>query len=850
MALLDVQHLTFAYPGQGEPVLSGLSFQVEAGSFTTLCGPSGCGKTTLLRLLKPELRPNGSCSGDIQWEGAPLSGLDRRRSAQDIGFVQQSPDNQLVTDQVWHELAFGLESLGKPQGEIRRRTAEIAAFFGLEPLFHRPVHRLSGGQKQLVNLAAALTAGPKLLILDEPTSQLDPGAASAFLETLHRVNQELGITVLLCEHRLEHAFSLSTQVIVLEEGRLLCHGTPQAVGRTLCRMRHPMAAMLPAPMEIYACVPNALPCPASVAQGRLWLQRYAKDHPLAPVEPEAEEAPAGEPCLDCRDVWFGYAPGQPVLRGLSLSLYPGQILALVGQNGSGKSTALSLLAGLRQPERGEIHAAGKVAAVPQDPQVLFQHNTLGADLAQVCRDSAQVEEMAKLCRVGNLLDRHPYDLSGGEQQRAALAKVLLTRPKILLLDEPTKGLDGGSKKILAALLRDLGQAGAAIVLVSHDMEFCARYASRCSLLAQGTASPPAPPRRFFSGNLFYTTAVSRMTRGILPGAVTPEDVIRSCGGQPWSLPEPQSLPLRRPPAPPAASPARWRQVLGWAGGLCTLVAYLSIARVLPRFLSANGLYGLMFAGLACLAAAAWRPGQRQERLVQPLGKGAGLAAVLIALAMPLTVLFGPTVFAFAGRRAYYLTSLMVIVEGIAPFFLIFEGRRPQARELVLLASLCALNVAGRAAFFMLPMFKPVAAITIVAAVAFGGETGFLVGSVTMLLSNMLFGQGAWTPWQMFAMGLVGFLAGVLTRLGLLGRGRAGLAVFGFFVVLCVYGPIMDASGVFMWQGEPRWSMLLAYLASGLPVNLLHGGATAFFLWFGAPALLEKLDRIKVKYGIL
>lgn len=862
MALLAIQNLSFSYPGQRRPALRDLSVRLEPGDFVTLCGPSGCGKSTLLRLLKPDIAPAGLREGEIFFQGRPLDTLERRQQVRAIGYVGQSPENQVVTDKVWHELAFGLESLGLPQPVIRRRVAEMAAFFGMQAWFHGDVASLSGGQKQILNLASVLILEPTLLILDEPTSQLDPTAAADFLEALARINRELGVTVLLCEHRLEHAFALSRRVVVLDEGAVLCQGSAAQVGRKLKELGHSMAAAMPVPIEIYASVDSDLPCPVSTAQGRAWLTAYAKTHPLAPVPAPSVQVPAEPAVLEAQGLWFRYEKEQSwVLRDLTLRLHAGQCLALLGQNGAGKSTALALLAGFQKPERGSVLRRGCLAALPQNPQTLFVRGTVREDLSEVLRKRSlaqavidrRVREISELCRIGQVLDRHPYDLSGGEQQRAALAKVLLTGPQILLLDEPTKGLDGAMKRVLAAILRDCMQAGAAVLLVSHDMEFCARYADQCVLLSEGSGSVPAHPQAFFAGNLFYTTCASRMARDLLPGAVTPEDVILACGGIPRPLPEPKQTPApAAAEAPVPVSPRRsLRRVLTWIFGLASLMACLMATRVLPQFLPELGSYGLLFISLGGLGAVTWRKAPKSRTPIrQPLGRVTYLAVALLVVLVPMTILFGPRLFSFVGTRSYYLTSLLVILEAILPFFVLFEGRKPQARELVLLASLCALNVAGRAAFFMVPQCKPVAALTILTAVAFGGETGFLVGALTMLLSNLFFGQGAYTPWQMFAMGLVGFLAGLLWKLGLLRRSRTSLCVYGFLSVLLVYGFLMDASGVFLWQGPPKYHMLLAYCISGFPVNLIHAVGTVFFLWFGGLPILEKLERIKMKYGLL
>ena len=872
MELFTIRDLTFSYPEQPQPALRSLSLTVEQGEFLVLCGPSGCGKSTLLRQLKTVLAPHGRRTGELLLEGRPLDSLSQREQAERIGFVQQSPENQLVTDKVWHELAFGLESLGYDTPTIRRRVAEMASFFGIQNWFHKNVAELSGGQKQLLNLAAVMALQPSVLILDEPTSQLDPIAASDFLATLSRINRELGTTVILTEHRLEEAFGFASRVAVLEKGALLCTGTPAEVGAALKSAGSAMFLAMPAAMRIWSAVDSGAPCPVSVRDGRRWLLDYAAAHPLKAL-PEEGTPPETEALISARELWFKYDQDRPdVVKGLSLEVRRGQLLALLGGNGTGKTTSLKLLAGLKKPWRGELEVRGTVGMLPQDPQTLFVRPTVREDLLEVLpraeRKDAALERVVSLCRLTELLDRHPYDLSGGEQQRAALAKLLLRDPDILLLDEPTKGLDAEFKQSFGQILQTLQRSGVAILMVSHDIEFCAKYADRCALFFDGNIVTEGPPRAFFSGNSFYTTAANRMARELLPQAVTTEDVIAACGGK---TPDTPALPeyRRLPPAPEREAAATkslpvWRKVLAAVSGIASLALIVQAIRVtdLSKLIGAEGMTALAGDQLlryAALAAAllvfALSVGQKAERPGTPvqtpvekrrLRKRTAAATVLILLLIPLTLFVGVH---FLEGRKYYFISLLILLECMLPFFLIFEGRRPQARELVLIAVLVAMNVAGRAAFFMLPEFKPVVAMTILAGVAFGGETGFLVGAMTMLVSNMLFSQGPWTPWQMFAMGIVGWLAGVLYRKGVLRRSRLSLCVFGVFCSTVVYGGIMNPASALMWAGKLSWPILLSYYITGIPVDLVRAAATAAFLLLGAEPMLEKLDRIKTKYGL-
>ena len=875
MELAALKNLTFFYPEQTVPALDGLTFSIQPGAFVVLCGPSGCGKSTLLRQLKPALAPHGRRSGEILYHQVPLEQLDSRTQAQRIGFVQQSTENQIVTDKVWHELAFGLESLGYDTPTIRRRVAEMSAFFGIEEWFHKSVTELSGGQKQLLNLASVMVLQPNLLILDEPTSQLDPIAASEFLSALGKINRELGTAILLTEHRLEDVFPLASTVMVMEQGRLLCSGTPQEVGQYLKKLDHPMFLAMPAAMRIWSAVETDAPCPVAVREGREWLTAFAQDHELTPLPTDAEHTYPNGSVIRVSEAWFRYEQSSPdIVKGLSLEARRGEFLALLGGNGAGKTTTLKLLARLRKPYRGEVSIYGTIGVLPQDPKTMFVKKTVREDLSEILNgkaNEAQIGQVVRLCRLEDLLDRHPYDLSGGEQQRAALAKTLLLAPDILLLDEPTKGLDAEFKQILAEILRILLRRGVTIVMVSHDVEFCARYAHRCALFFDGSIVTQGTPRSFFSGNRFYTTCANRIARGIIEDAVTAEDVIFSCGGV---LPKERKLSETDTPLPAPKTEAsddtpnslsKLRKPLGAVSGLAALSLLVFFLRMsdLTQLVSPDGLTALSMqqlwlyaAFLACMTVFALsvtkRSPHREIDLQTPkekrnLSRRTRLAATLILLLIPATLFVGAV---YLGSKNYRLVAVLILIEMMAPFALMFEGRKPQARELVLIACLCAIGVAGRAAFFMLPECKPVLALTIIAGVAFGGETGFLVGAMTMLVSNFMFSQGPWMPWQMFAMGIVGFLAGVLFRKGLLRRSRTALCTFGAISAILIYGGIMNPASALLAGMELNTGILAAYYITGFPVDCIHAAATWLFLWFGAEPMLEKMDRIKVKYGFV
>lgn len=573
MAHFAIEQLTFAYPGADRRALDGVSLEIEQGSYVVICGKSGCGKTTLLRHLKSVLTPHGERTGRVLFEGVPLEEVSQRDQSAKIGFVMQNPDAQIVTDKVWHELAFGLESLGCDKDSMRFRVAEMASYFGIESWFHKDVRDLSGGQKQLLNLASIMAMRPSALILDEPTSQLDPIAASDFLNTVRKINLELGVTVILTEHRLEEVFACADKVVVMDRGEIVSVGSPLRVARELHASANDMMAALPAPLRIFYGVEAAREvglgksspdkaspekaessdAPLTVREGRRWLSRVASDD-CAQRDAIPADAPLDaveHPALSLKEVWFRYDRDLPdVLRGASLDVAPGSILSIMGGNGAGKSTLLRVACGISKPYRGTVRVFGRklkdwkagslfdgcLALLPQDPQNLFVKKTVREDLAEMLASSRlpeadralRIEHVIDVTDIESLLDKHPFDLSGGEQQRAALAKVLLTDPKILLLDEPTKGIDAFFKRQLASVLDDLKRDGVAIVMVSHDIEFCARHVDAVAMMFDGEIIAESTPRTFFSSNSFYTTAANRMSRHVFPRAITDEDVIGQC----------------------------------------------------------------------------------------------------------------------------------------------------------------------------------------------------------------------------------------------------------------------------------------------------------------------------------
>lgn len=560
MEILRVDGLKFSYPNQLKKALNNINFSIDEGDFVLICGESGCGKSTLLRHLKPELSPHGQVSGDIYYYSQKINDYSSKQLASEIGYVLQNPDSQIVTDKVWHELAFGLENMGLDTQSIRLRVAEMASFFGIQGWFRKNVNDLSGGQKQLLNLASIMAMQPKILILDEPTSQLDPIAAKDFIDTLVRINKELSTTIIMTEHNLEDIYSVCDKVIVMEDGKVICNDTNYKVADILSGDKnHKMFKSLPTPSKIYnqlnEYLEGANKSPLTVKDCRQWLNDSMDEVTITKLDDTETEINISkkdrEIAIELKDVYFQYNKiSEPTIRDLSFKVYKGEIYSILGGNGTGKSTTLSLVARQRKPQRGKIFInniemkkynnkslyENNLALLPQNPQSLFVFETVREDLEEVLilqnKDrkyiDKEVKRVSKLLDIEHLLEHHPYDLSGGELQRAGMAKVMLLNPKIILLDEPTKGLDAYCKEEIGKMLMKLRDMGVTIVVVSHDIEFSARYSDRCAMFFDGSIVSEGTPKEFFLGNNFYTTVSNRIARNIFEDTLIHEDVVSLC----------------------------------------------------------------------------------------------------------------------------------------------------------------------------------------------------------------------------------------------------------------------------------------------------------------------------------
>ena len=542
MEILSIKDLTFSYPNKENFALQNVNLSINSGDFVVVCGQSGSGKTTLLRMLKKEIAPHGEKQGAVYYKGEDVEKLDDKISAQKIGFVFQKPDQQIVTDKVWHELAFGLESLGYDSDYIRLRVGEMANYFGITSLFRKKTTELSGGQKQLMNLASVMAMSPDVIILDEPTSQLDPITANDFIITLKKINDELGLTVIIIEHRLQDVFPIADKVAVMEDGKVICYDTPRNVCEKLSN--HPMSQGFPSAVRIWQKSGSKGECPLTVKEGRNFINLNFSERKL----PLRNTIPNTEDIITLKDVFFRYEKGgNDILSGTNLSIKKGEHFCILGGNGSGKTTTLKILAGLLKPYRGKVIIDNNkmtkkttadfnrlgVAMLPQNPESVFLKSRVIDDYTELCKIKGieksayedKINSVAEKLGIKDLLENHPYDLSGGEIQKCALGKVLISEPKILLLDEPTKGVDAYSKLSLSKILQEIKSDGVTIITVTHDVEFASIVADRCGLFFDGEVLSSLVPQEFFSKNNFYTTASSRISRDKFANAVTVDDVV-------------------------------------------------------------------------------------------------------------------------------------------------------------------------------------------------------------------------------------------------------------------------------------------------------------------------------------
>lgn len=526
MALIELTDVSFTYPDSREPAIRNLSLNIDKGQFVVLFGASGSGKSTLLRLLKKEIQPHGRLVGRISINGQSVG--ETLGLSQEVGFVFQDPENQIVADDVLHEIVFGLENIGLDSNEMRNRVAEMVHFFGAESLLNRKSQELSGGKKQQINLASVLLMQPSILLLDEPTAQLDPVSAREFIDLLKRLNEEFGMTIIMAEHRLEEVFTLADKIFLMENGKVEISGEPRQVLSELWNTEY--KAYIPKIPALFLSRDGQGSVPLTVKEGRDWVQKQKVVPNLigaSKVPPKMIER------FKLKNISFHYEKkGDYILDELELSVGHGEFYALLGGNGSGKSTLLKLMAGLLKPDNGsvffdekplkkykQVDIAKKIGYLPQNPKLFFMQDTVEKELKMVLEqwDASKASDAQQLfdqLGIAQLMSSHPYDLSGGELQKAALACILVRKPEVLLLDEPTKGLDPISKKNLANILLSLQATGMTIVMSTHDVEFAAQYTTKCGMMFQGRITSEDIPEKFFKGNFFYSTMIQRVFRGL------------------------------------------------------------------------------------------------------------------------------------------------------------------------------------------------------------------------------------------------------------------------------------------------------------------------------------------------
>lgn len=795
MDIIEIENLSFIYSGENKKAINNLSLKIKKGQFIVLFGKSGSGKSTLLRLLKPEIAPCGEKKGFIKFNGIDIDKISDRTSAKKIGFVFQNPESQIITDKVWHELAFGLENLGTGTNEIRLRTAEIASFFGISGLFERETYNLSGGQKQLLNLASVMAVNPEVLILDEPISQLNPIAAGDFMNMLKKINSEFGTTIILSEHRLEDVVSLCDKMVALENGTVLCENGKRDIGASLLKKGSEMIYSMPAPIYIACKYKSALECPVTVGEGRIWLENEMKEKGGHIKINKNNIINKNEYAVYTKNIYFRYErKNKDILKELNIFVEKGTIYTLLGENGAGKSTLANVISGVLKPYSGKINLSGSICMLPQNPMNVFSKDSVFDELKEITDNKEEIENICNLFDLNDFLYSHPYDLSGGQQQKTAIAKAFLTNRDIFILDEPTKGMDAFFKKKLGSIFNKLKERGKTIIILSHDMEFCAEYADRCGLIFNGSIIAEESSNIFFCTNNFYTTSVSRMSKGIIDGATVCDDVINVLNGKNENI---------------------------------------SSADMIKNEEDTENKVKM-------------KKSRDYKNKNVDKKTGFNILMFLLFVMSITTILAGVYLF---NDRKYYFISFFILLYTCIPFIFVFSNKKGCIRKIVTLAVMCAVCIAGRSAFYMLPHFKPMAAIIIVSGICFGASAGFLTGAFSAFMSNFFFGQGPWTPWQMFAFGLIGFLAGVIFKNNNL-KNKWYICAFGLMSVFILYGSIMNLSGCIAVNGGGfSFAKLIISFSAGFWFDFIHAVSTALFLFIGAPQLIQKIERLKLKYDI-
>lgn len=858
MEKIIIEDLCFSFPEKKRNVLSHINLKVKEGEFVTICGKSGCGKTTLLRHLKKCLIPAGSGTGTVKLDGRDISGMNELDAAFEIGFIMQDPESQIVCDRVITELSFGLENKGMNNDEILTRIAEISAYFGIQNMLYEETDKLSLGQKQLLNLASVMAMSPSVIVLDEPTASLDPIASERFISTIKKINEDFGVTVITAMHRLENVFSVSDRIAVMEDGIIIADEPPEKLAGILREKNSDMFEAMPTQAKVFALAEDGGSAPLTTGQGRAWL-KSKKIYGIKEKKTLSDKIKVRT--VLAKGLHFRYnKEDKDILCGLDFEAYEGEFCTVIGANGAGKSTFLMNLSGYLKPQRGFVKIAEdkKVTALVQNVMSLFSKETVMEELSESIAPNATDEReenstfasIVRICHVENLLKCHPYDISGGERQRVAIAKALLTKPDILILDEPTRGLDAHFKRELAYIIKELTKNKLTVIAVSHDIEFCGEFSDRVAVFFNGRIIRSGTPKEIFSVNAYYTTGAVCMAKDIINGAVTDGDILEALGIK-YSKPCSAYDDVKKIDIPKNTEENAVKK------GNFVLFALYFTALLIWQFFTvprlSNGLLPiisqtvsslLLGAAIFCIVP----KGKMSESLNIRTEKitNSGVIEIFMLVILALTIYLGCR---FIENRKFFVLTLIVAVQTVLFFGLTFNKRKNISREIVLVSVLCACAVAGRGMFAAFYQFKPVAAIIIISSVCLGRERGFLIGAVSAFVSNFFFGQGPWTVWQMFAFGLVGFIAGVIFNGGKVKVNKINICIYGFASVFIIYGGIMNFETIIMSGVELSIKSAAAVYMAGIPFDLLHSGATVFFLWIAAEPMIKMLERIKLKYEI-
>ncbi|NPV43493.1 MAG: ATP-binding cassette domain-containing protein [Firmicutes bacterium] len=517
MEIFRIQNLTYYYPGEEEPALEDIELSIKEGEFVLLLGRSGSGKSTLGRVF----------SGIVpEFYGGRIRGNIKRKA--EAGIVFQDPEKQLLMDKVEREIAFGPENLGVEHGLMRKRVMEALNFLGIWDIRDKKTYELSGGQKQKIVIGATISMGYRFLVLDEPTSQLDPAAAEEILNILKKLNEDLGYTIILIEQRIDRCFYLADRVLFLEKGKLVFDGPVQG----FISWNDPLKKEFLPSVSTFFLNLGSKNIPLTIKEGRRKLEELKLIYLKNPKKTgsRSRENPCSEKAVEIRDIYFTYENGKEALKGINLTVFKKEILGIMGGNGGGKSTLLKTISGLLKPAKGKLSVKGDVGYLSQDPNDYLFNDTVYEELrftldSKKIRDYSRIEKTLKELNIFEYKDKNPRDLSSGEKQRAALASILVMEPEILLLDEPTRGLDRELKDKLKTMILKFREKGKTVILVTHDVEFVGKLCDRVCLMFDGQIAQVGSKYDVLTSGIYYSTQMNKLFSGYAEEILTLEDAL-------------------------------------------------------------------------------------------------------------------------------------------------------------------------------------------------------------------------------------------------------------------------------------------------------------------------------------